>query len=92
MNAPLKITPPTQHDLNVAMHASLTRALAEARIENKLGVFSLMAQAAALEADLFLQTQIAALKDVASSVGLDRLVGTVIVDRTIDAAFWGDCS
>ena len=88
-HAPTESVTPVHAELE---YASLTRVLEQAPIERKLAVFSLMAGCAADDAADYVEAQIAALRFVAGDVGLIHLVGTAIVDNTINALFWGASS
>lgn len=77
----------TEDDLAVALYASLTRVLEQAPIENKIGVFSLMARSAAAEAIAFRQTQVDLLWHVAVGIGLPNLIGTATVQDALASAF-----
>jgi hypothetical protein len=87
MNAPMKVAAIAQDCLDVAKHASLTRVLEQASIQNKGPVFGLMAGCAANEVAAFRQNVIDGLWEVALETGLVRLIGTTSVQGWIIAAF-----
>ncbi|MFZ0840479.1 MAG: hypothetical protein WAM77_23710, partial [Xanthobacteraceae bacterium] len=71
------------------MYASLTRAIEQAPLQNKLAVFDLMLGQAADQVASFVQVQVAALQLVAGSVGLIATIGTAAVESFIAAEFGG---
>jgi hypothetical protein len=71
----------------VAMYASLSRALEGAPIENKLRVFGLMAQTAAADTAAYRQQMIDGLWFVADDLGLVDLLGVVVVQDALLVAF-----
>jgi hypothetical protein len=76
----------------VAIYASLCRVIECAPIQNKLGVFGMMARTAAADASTFRQQVIDDLWLVAGDLGLVALVGVTSVQEVFSTAFAGDAS
>jgi hypothetical protein len=76
----------------VAIYASLCRVIECASIQNKLGVFGMMARTAAADASTFRQQVIDDLWLVAGDLGLVALVGVTSVQEVLSTAFAGDAS
>jgi len=87
VNAPVKVQWSVHEDLNVLVYASLSRVLEQAPTDDKLGVFGLMAQAAADEVAAFQQQQIDDLWAVADDTGLVVTFDTTSVQSALDAVF-----
>jgi hypothetical protein len=79
----------TQDDLAVRDYASLVSVVEAAPVENKLGVFWLMARSGAADAAAFRQNTIDSLWHVADGTGLVQLIGTAVVQNTLVNAFAG---
>jgi hypothetical protein len=71
----------------VALYASLCRAIAGAPIENKLRVFGLMAKTGAAYTGEFRQRVIDDLWEVANDLGLVSLFGVTSVQNVLASAF-----
>ena len=73
----------------VALYASLSRAIEGAPAENKLAVFGLMARTAAADTAVYRQQMIDGLWFVADHLGLVELLGVVAVQDALLVPFGG---